>query len=457
MYQHFKNFFVVFGVLSVLSFISGMASDNDQPKVAVIGAGGAGLTTAWLLENNFNITIYENSDRLGGHADTVQVTINGQTSEIDAGFEFFTDQMFPNFNKLLKILNVPVNQFPLTYTFYKTDGSDTLVLPPYNNGHISWDDFTPHHLFDLLQFKHFLSEAAQIVQTADTSLTLQQYIDSLTLENSFKNDFLYPFFGGAWGVSPDEMKTFAAYDLLKWVYINQPSGLGAPVWNEVVGGTQAYVKALAAQLTNAQIKLSTTITSIYSGFGTYFITEADGTVSEFDHIIFATNANQAAELLKDIPETFDLRSILEKFEYYYTTIALHGDTRFMPPSQSDWSIANIRYDGVNSALTVYKPWKSPTPIYRSWLTYDVRPDEELNNPMPSPLYAVTHYYHPKLNLQYFEAQKGLAFLQGNNNLWFAGLYTYDVDSHESAIMSAIRVAQKLAPFSEHLKQLTAQQ
>ena len=246
MRQLFKNFFLALMIFSCFAFANASASDGDHPKVAVIGAGGAGLTTAWLLENNFDVTLYENSSRLGGHADTVTVTIDGQTSEIDAGFEFFTDQMFPYFNNLLKILNVPVHQFPLTYTFYRTDGSDTLVLPPYNDGHISWDDFTPHHIFDLLQFKHFLSEATQIVQTVDTSMTLQQYIDSLTLENSFKNDFLYPFFGGAWGVSPDEMKAFAAYDLLKWVYINQPSGLGAPVWNEVVGGTQAYVKAIAS-------------------------------------------------------------------------------------------------------------------------------------------------------------------------------------------------------------------
>ena len=48
----------------------------------------------------------------------------------EAGAEFFSDAMFPEFNKLLSILKVPVRQYPLTYTFYNTVTQETLVLPP---------------------------------------------------------------------------------------------------------------------------------------------------------------------------------------------------------------------------------------------------------------------------------------------------------------------------------------
>jgi len=57
---------------------------------------------------------------------------------------------------------------------------------------------------------------------------------------------------------------------------------------------------------------------------------------------------------------------------------------------------------------------------------------------------------------YFEVQKAVEQLQGNNNLWFAGMWTYDNDSHESAIISAIKVAERLAPDSGHLKILQNQ-
>jgi predicted NAD/FAD-binding protein len=53
----------------------------------------------------------------------------------------------------------------------------------------------------------------------------------------------------------------------------------------------------------------------------------------------------------------------------------------------------------------------------------------------------------------FEAQRSLSAFQGQNNLWLAGLYTHDIDSHESAIRSAVKVAEGLDPRSAGLKLL----
>ena len=86
------------------------------------------------------------------------------------------------------------------------------------------------------------------------------------------------------------------------------------------------------------------------------------------------------------------------------------------------------------------------PIFKSWVTYE----QEL----PQPLYALRTYWHAKINAAYFEAQKGIAQLQGANHLWFAGVYTQDVDSHESALVSALKTARRLAPGSSRLKELT---
>jgi predicted NAD/FAD-binding protein len=84
-------------------------------------------------------------------------------------------------------------------------------------------------------------------------------------------------------------------------------------------------------------------------------------------------------------------------------------------------------------------------VFRSWVTYD----EEL----PSSLYALTTYEHAKANPQYYQAQKHLLALQGRDNLWLAGLYMHDIDCHESAVVSAVKVAQQLAPDSTNLSKL----
>lgn len=439
----------------LLTIFIGAACDADQPRVAIIGGGGAGLTTAWLLENDYDVTLFERKDHLGGHCYTIQVTHDGYTSNIDTGAEFFSDSLFPHFMQLLKIINVPINKFVLTNTFHTTDGSETIFLPPINQGKVEWESLLPSNLFDLIQFKHVLDEGQFYVNIQDKGITVKQFVDNLTLTESFKNQFLYPFMAAAWGVGSHDIQSFSAYDVLKYFVMNQPSGLEPIYWNEIVGGTITYINTLAGQLTNTNIKLSSDITNISYSDNVYSITEADGSFSQFDYLVMATNSYDAAQLLQNIPEKQDVCSILNQIKYYHTLIAVHGDARFMPQNQSEWAVANIAFDGTNSAMTIYKPWlDGASPVFRSWLTYTVLPPDS-GDPLPNPLYALIDWWHPYIDVNYFHAQRAIQTVSGNQNLWFAGIYTYDNDSHESVIVSAMRVAQGLAPNSDRLRLLEA--
>ena len=44
---------------------------------------------------------------------------------------------------------------------------------------------------------------------------------------------------------------------------------------------------------------------------------------------------------------------------------------------------------------------------------------------------------------------------GRHNVWLAGMYTHDADCHESAIISAVNIARRLAPASELVGRLMA--
>jgi predicted NAD/FAD-binding protein len=73
--------------------------------------------------------------------------------------------------------------------------------------------------------------------------------------------------------------------------------------------------------------------------------------------------------------------------------------------------------------------------------------------LPEPLYATATFVHPKINQDYFEAQKAIRQLQGQQGVWFAGVQTYDVDCHESVMLSSIQVARQLSPDSARLHHL----
>ena len=53
-----------------------------KPTVAIIGSGVSGLTAAYLMRNDFEVTIFESDDRFGGHAHTHTVGSERIDSEI---------------------------------------------------------------------------------------------------------------------------------------------------------------------------------------------------------------------------------------------------------------------------------------------------------------------------------------------------------------------------------------
>ena len=55
--------------------------------MAVIGAGVAGLTAAYVLQRAYHVTLYEAQDRLGGHAHTHDIPgAGGRALAPDSGF-----------------------------------------------------------------------------------------------------------------------------------------------------------------------------------------------------------------------------------------------------------------------------------------------------------------------------------------------------------------------------------
>lgn len=417
-------------------------------RIAVIGSGGAGLSTCWLLEKDHQVTLFEKQSRLGGHADTVQVELDGQTFGIDGGFEFLSSEMFPQFTRLLRLLEVPLYRYPMSATVYTTDHSRITILPPVRNGKILWAGFAPKKLIELLQLRKALTSAKGLMAAKDTTITIEQFVESLSLPLKFKEEFLYPFLLAGWCVEPDEFRGFMAYNVLRYAYMHQPAGLAPFYWLDIVGGTQTYVQKLANSLSPmvTDIKLNTEILYIHRWEKGYQIVDSKGNDWRFDEVVFATNAYEASRILRDLDGAEPICAELDKIEYFKTSIAIHGDERLMPADKKNWSVVNIRYDGRHSSNSIWKSWRMDNrPIFKSWVTYEKE--------LPQPLYALQTYWHAKINAAYFEAQKGILPFQGANHLWFAGMYTQEVDNHESAVLSGIKVAQRLAPHSARLKKM----
>jgi predicted NAD/FAD-binding protein len=89
-------------------------------RIAIIGAGIAGLTCAYLLHPEHEITVFEAAERPGGHAWTVEVETELDVQRVDTGFVVFNDRNYPGFERLLERLGVASQ--PSTMSFSVSDG-----------------------------------------------------------------------------------------------------------------------------------------------------------------------------------------------------------------------------------------------------------------------------------------------------------------------------------------------
>ena len=70
-------------------------------RIAIIGSGIGGLSAAYFLGKNNEVTIFEKSDRLGGHTHTHQLELE-TTIKVDSGFIVLHDK---NYKNLMEFFN----------------------------------------------------------------------------------------------------------------------------------------------------------------------------------------------------------------------------------------------------------------------------------------------------------------------------------------------------------------
>ena len=80
-----------------------------------IGGGIAGLSTAWLLAPQRQVTLFEAGSYVGGHTNTIDVTVDGLTHPVDTGFLVFNRRTYPNLCALFALLQVEAVETEMSF------------------------------------------------------------------------------------------------------------------------------------------------------------------------------------------------------------------------------------------------------------------------------------------------------------------------------------------------------
>ncbi len=408
-------------------------------RIAIIGTGIAGMTTAWTLHHaGHQLTIYEAGSHIGGHTNTIPIALGGKTYAIDTGFIVFNDWTYPNFIKLLGLLGVPSQ--PTTMSFSVRDARSGLE---YNGTSLNTLFAQRRNLFrpsfhrmirDILRFGR---EAPALLEGSDDHTTLGEYVDSNGYSAQFVEQYLLPMGGAIWSAGSAAMRGFPARYFVQFFKNHGMLSVDTrPQWRVVKGGSWSYAKALVAPF-REHIRIETPVESIRRDHAGVTVT-AKGQSERFDQVVIAAHGDQALSLLAD-PSVAE-REVLAGFTSTRNVAVLHTDIRFMPQRRRAWAAWNYHLTGDESA---------PVPV-----TYDMNalqgidaPERflvTLNPPVgiaPERVLRSITYHHPHYSPAAVAAQKRWHEINGVNRTYFCGAY-WGYGFHEDGVVSALKVAEK---------------
>mgnify|MGYP005695872043 CR=1 FL=1 len=85
-------------------------------KIAVIGSGISGLSSAYFLSKKYKVDLYEKDDHFGGHSFTYEIKEDDKIVPVDLGFIVFNEVTYPNLVNFFNELKVPYEKSDMSFS-----------------------------------------------------------------------------------------------------------------------------------------------------------------------------------------------------------------------------------------------------------------------------------------------------------------------------------------------------
>ncbi len=407
-------------------------------RVAVVGGGISGLTVAYLLHGNHEVTVFEAEPRLGGHSHTVRVEAPDQTHDLDTGFIVFNDRNYPNFEKLLARLRVTTQPSDMSFSVsddvgsfeYASNSLDGLFAVRSNA-------LNPAFLRMVAEVPRFQRAARALLREPDEQLSLRAWLREQRFSNSFVERLIVPQAAAVWSADPSQMWSFPALFLARFFDNHGMLSLrDRPAWRTISGGSIRYVEALASGFQD-RVRLGSPVRSITREGDGVKLTVDGSEPLYFEQVVLATHSDQALALLGDA--SANERDILGAIPYQENDVVLHSDQTLLPARRRAWSSWNYHLlsDHRGGAAVTYhlnrlQRLRSDTQFCVTLnLSERIRPDTVISR---------LRYAHPVFTSAGVAAQRRIAEISGmEQRTHFCGAY-WGWGFHEDGVRSALRVA-----------------
>jgi len=426
-------------------------------RVAIIGSGIAGLAVARQLAPHALVTLFEAGEHFGGHAHTVDVTLEGMTQGVDTGFLVFNERTYPNLIRLFGELGVETAASEMSFSVQAASTSGAWPLEWSGSdlngvfaqrGNLLRPGFW-RMLRDLLRFNRECTELAERNAEAELTQSIGEFLERHRFAREFREWYFLPMIACIWSCPTAQMLDFPVATMIRFCHNHGLLQIARrPRWYTVRGGARGYVERIVAGLDD--VRLATPVRSVRrlpragaaGGGRSGVLVSTDRGSERFDEVVLACHSDQSLALLAD--PTDDEREVLGAIGYQRNRAVLHTDTSVLPRRRRAWAAWNYQRgndgSGEASAVCLHYLLNRLQPLpFATPLLVSLNP---LADPPAHTVLGEYDYAHPVFDLAASAAQRRVPSLQGCAQTWVCGAWTR-YGFHEDGLSSGLAVASAL--------------
>jgi len=444
--------------LATLGALPASASGSGRPRsgrerVAIIGAGAGGVAAAYFLAGSFDVDLFEARSRIGGHCDSRVIEHQGRRITVDLGAQFFHPDTHPIYVTLLEELGLydpehpgrdATLQAPASLCIFRTAGG----APIFSSSHpLS----TPLRAVDFATFTGLARQA--VLSDMSWEITVDAWIRSLPLRRDFKTDVLYPWITALIGCARADALRASARSILQTFALAFPANLleGATTYNSKIG-LQGNLQRMLNRSPTVEVHLGTPARALSRRRAGWFLQTPAGRRGPYRSVVLNAPPRAGRKLLRPLPGFADITELLDVYRYFDSRLLVHTDAAYVHSDRRNWGAYNAGVRGLEcegsawlGALQEKSASGASVHVFKSWA--------QRRRADPKHILLERRFKHPLISRSTIKAARALRPLQGRKGLYFSGHYTTGMDLQESALYSAMKVAEALAPGSRTLASL----
>ena len=408
-------------------------------KIAVIGSGISGLSSAYYLSKNYEVDLFEKDDHFGGHSYTFDIKEKNKKVPVDLGFIVFNKLTYPNLIKFFEELRVPYEKSDMSFSVSVKDSNIEYGGTGFNSLFARKNNLFNFNFIKMIyEIVSFYKSAPILLKKDLKNLTLGYYLDNSKISKYFINYHIIPMVAAIWS-----MPFSKARDIPLELFLNFFNNHGLfklknrPQWYTVTNRSRNYVSKVLEKINGEYFKNYEIKKIIRSNDNVRIFVNTLGEYRDYDHVVLACHADQSLKLIEN-PSNIE-KKILNEFTYISNEAYLHTDADLMPNKKNAWSSWNsISKKDLTKTCVTY--WLNRLQNLETNKNYflTLNPITKIKDER---IIKKINFTHPYLNNKSFEMQNRLKELQGNKRLWFSGSY-FGYGFHEDGLKSSLEMLKQ---------------